>query len=149
VKDINGNAVPAGEIGGFQVAMVGPPPAAPTPLPTQAPGSTAPTITSLMFVAGSSDKLVIRFSKDVSASFSLNDIVLQRTKTGFETPLSNSYMKLTYDRSTNTAVVTFPRLPRQQLQAANWKLTINASGITDAAGRRLDRDAQLLFKRGV
>jgi hypothetical protein len=158
VTDTSGNAVPAGAIGGFQVSIAASPtptPTTPAPTPTPTPTTTPPKVTSLLFVPGGDDKLLIRFDKSVAASLTLNDFIVQRTKVGFQTPLANSVMNLSYNAAINEATITFPGLTRDQLQVANWKLTLKANGITDSSGKKLDGngdgvggdDVVFLFKK--
>ena len=131
VRDTANRPAPAGPLGSFTCKI--PAPQTGTDGPDD---SDAPTITSARFIAGDDDKLVLRFSRDVSSSLSLRDIVVGRTKSGVA-PLPASAMRLRYNRQRNEVTITFPGLRRGQLADAHWRLTIRTAGVTDAAGNPL------------
>ena len=138
VRDLRGMALASSRaLGTFQAAIpTAPGEEEPNPQPSNEP----PRVTYAALVPGSDDQLVFRFSSNVSASLSIRDFVICRTKEGCE-PLDADDMRLTWNAARNEAVITFPGLNKDQLQRAHWKATIKSSGVTSAAGVRLDGNA--------
>jgi hypothetical protein len=76
-------------------------------------------------------KLVVEFSKDVSASLSTADLQVQNLTTAWPVTVSG----LSYNSATNTATFTFtPAI----LGDGNYRATLLASGIADGWGNPLD-----------
>lgn len=75
------------------------------------------------------------FSEDVSASIDDGDLVVLNLDTGETSVGAHSYNSLY-----NTATWTFPSGTGSSLSDGNYEVTLNASGISDAAGNLLDPD---------
>jgi DNA-binding beta-propeller fold protein YncE len=81
----------------------------------------------------------VRFSSDVSASLLAGDFRLLNVTTGLE--VSASVLSLQWIGGENAVVLTFPGLVGRSLADGNYQLTLDAAGITDAAGRTLKTGA--------
>ncbi|HWP40395.1 MAG TPA: M36 family metallopeptidase, partial [Tepidisphaeraceae bacterium] len=88
------------------------------------------------YLAGPS--LSLTFSEDVSASLSVEDLLLQNLTTGTTIPAAN--LSLVYNSATQSASLTFPEYPAGVLPNGNYRLTVLASGVSDASGNPLDGD---------
>ena len=98
-----------------------------------------PTVAAANFLYQTSPtRLTLGFSENVSASLSLADIAVQNTTT--QTPFNPT--GLTYDASTNTATFTFPA---GAIPDGNYRATLLADGVTDAAGNALAQDFNVDF----
>jgi hypothetical protein len=78
-------------------------------------------------IAGPARYVSVRFSKDVSSSFGLEDVRVRNLTTGAELAAAS----LVYDRASNTAVIG---LGAAILADGNYELTIDRAGVTDGAG---------------
>src|SRR5262249_55922070 len=85
--------------------------------------------------------LTAQFSDNVGASFSLSDVVLRNLTTA--TNLAPSSLTLNFDAATGK--LTLPPAGGVVLPAGNYRLTLLAAGITNAAGQRLVADTSLEF----
>jgi hypothetical protein len=96
-----------------------------------APGDiTAPSVTAMAFAYDSvPQKITLRFSENVSASLSLSDVSVINVTTGvIQNPVG-----FAYDLNTDTVTFTFGA----SLPDGNYRATIAAGGVTDAAGNPL------------
>jgi hypothetical protein len=101
---------------------------------------TPPTVVSAAFSATYDDKVILRFSEDVSASLSAADFELRQI-VGRDS-FAPARLRLTYDRRGNRAILTFDGLhDTGELRRGLYRLTIRAAGVTDGAGNQLDGDA--------
>lgn len=80
-------------------------------------------------------RVTLNFSEDVSASLSAADITVLNTTTGATIPLVNG--DLAWNSTTNSVTITFSQLPGYQLPTGSYTATVNAAGVTDAAGNPL------------
>ena len=98
----------------------------------------APSVTSSIFHFDTAPhRLAFTFDQDVSASLSLDDLVVQAQPGGaVVTPVA-----LTYDAPTNTATVTFDGI----LADGDYRATLNGAGVTNALGTPLGTDHVLSF----
>ena len=118
-----GVALPPGEaLGSFSVAIA-------------RSDYTPPTVVAAAFSATFDDKVVLRFSEDVSASLAAGDFEV--TRVGRE-QFAPSRLRLGYDRRYNRATVTFDGYGSGELGAGLYRLVLRANGVTDGAGNRLD-----------
>jgi len=88
--------------------------------------------------------LVLRFSEDVAGTFVSDDLVLRNFTTGVDVEASLIRRDVQTDRS---IVLSFPDLTGGSLADGNYLLAFRHSGITDAAGNRLEGDVQVSFFR--
>ena len=79
--------------------------------------------------------LNIQFSEDVAGTVDITDFTLTNTSAGV--PVDISGQPFSYDVQTATASIDLSSLA---LGAANYELTVTASGITDQSGNALDGD---------
>ncbi|MFN0127301.1 MAG: Ig-like domain-containing protein [Verrucomicrobiales bacterium] len=77
----------------------------------------------------------VRFSEDVSASVDLGDFRFTNVTTGQVVPLAA--MALDYQSLGNVVVITVPGLTGRSFTDGNYRLTIDATGISIAAGQAL------------
>jgi cyclophilin family peptidyl-prolyl cis-trans isomerase len=82
--------------------------------------------------------LVYKFSEDVSATLSVEDVSVERP--GFDSPPFHP-ATLTYDKTTNTVTFTFAGV----LGNGNYRATINSADVTDAAGNPLTANSVFDF----
>ena len=92
-----------------------------------------PRVVTAGFSAAFDDKVVVRFSENVSASLSTGDFSIQLLGGG---TLSTSRLRLGYDSRSNRATLTFDG--NGELASGFYRLTLNADGVTDGSGNRLD-----------
>ena len=97
-----------------------------------------PTVVASTFEFEQSHGIAVRFSESVQATLSISDIFLANLTQGFQ--VNPGSISLAYNTADNTATLAFPGLPSARLQDGNYRLTISAAGVTDAAGRLLDGD---------
>ena len=92
--------------------------------------------------------IVFRFDTDVSASLSLDDIIVRNTTTSAD--ISRSAMSLSYNSATNAATITFPGLGGGLLPDARFRATILAAGVVGAGGGTMagDHVFDFFFLRG-
>ena len=92
--------------------------------------------------------LTFRFDRDVSASLTIDDLIVRNTTSGAEVP--RSAMSLAYDTATNTATITFPGLTGGLLPDARFRATILAAGVFADGGGTLGGDHvfDFFFLRG-
>jgi len=88
-------------------------------------------------------ELAVRFTDDVSASLTLDDVRLTNLTTG--ALIDRSAMALVYDPLTNIARLSFPNLSGAKLNDGNYQLTVAAAGVTNRAGAKLASDFQFDF----
>ena len=95
-----------------------------------------PTIVSSGFTATLADRVMLRFSENVSASLSTSDFEVHRVG---GTRVAPSKLKLTYDRRNNNATLSFGADGGTgELDAGLYRLVLRADGVIDAAGNTLD-----------
>jgi hypothetical protein len=76
------------------------------------------------------------FDKDVSASLSVEDLVITNRKS--KKRVAPGLMAFTYDKATNTAVWTFPKLAGGLLPGTDYTVTLDSAHITDVKNTPLD-----------
>jgi hypothetical protein len=79
----------------------------------------------------------IRFSEDVRASLSAEDLILRNLTTG--STVASEWIRISYSGD-NRLTITFPGLEGGSLPDGNYVATFSALGITDPAGNQLDAD---------
>ena len=85
-----------------------------------------------------------KFTEDVSASLSGDDVQVVNLTTGLDVPASS--ISVTWDPATKTARFTFPPLvPGGALPDGNWRATLLASGVNNNTGQPLPADVNLEF----
>jgi hypothetical protein len=96
--------------------------------------TTSPTVSTTQYLYETSpNRITIQFSEDVGATLGLADVVVTNLTTGVMTdPVS-----ITFDVATKTATLAFAAGP---MIDGNYRATLAASGVTDAAGNALDGD---------
>ena len=95
----------------------------------------APSVSQASFTFADFHLLLYQFTEDVRASLTAAaDIVLTNLTTRTDVPASQ--IALTYDTH-NFAYLRFPGYPNGALPDGNYRATIIASGVTDAAGNPL------------
>jgi hypothetical protein len=111
---------------------------------------TGPEVLTTTFVwQNAPQRLVYRFSTDVSASLSNADLILHNLTTMQDVPVDNITL-LNYDTATNTATFTFPGYLYGALPNGNYRATIPAGSISDPGGMPLafDHVFQFFFLMG-
>jgi hypothetical protein len=100
--------------------------------------TTPPTVTASTFNFNAAPhSLSFRFSEDVKDSLGLSDLSVQNlTNPGQVIPAS-----FTYDANTNTVTFTFAGV----LPDGNYRATLQANSVSDAAGNKLQSDQVLDF----
>jgi parallel beta-helix repeat protein len=88
------------------------------------------TLAAFPYLQGPVQRLNFQFSENVFASMTLDDFTITNLNTGAVVPLSG----LGYNTLTNTAVPFLGGI----LPDGNYRATLHAAGITDAAGNPLD-----------
>jgi glucose/arabinose dehydrogenase len=114
----------------------------------------APTVTASAFdfdgvtLPDRPHRLRYAFSENVAASLAPNDLQLVNLTTG--QAVSTSGIALSYDAPTNTATFTFPGFANAILSDGNYRATLRAAGVTDAAQNPLPEDhvSEFFFLRG-
>jgi hypothetical protein len=125
VADNEGFFLAAGELASFKL-KVAPRPKTPPTLVDRAPRVIKASISNK-----APQSVTFRFSEDVAATVSVDDLVL-RSEDG-ATTIDPSLMTVSYDAARRAATWSFTNLP-----AGRYRATLLASGITDAAGQQLD-----------
>jgi hypothetical protein len=97
--------------------------------------TSAPSVTSVSFVAAGAQNLRYGFSEDVSASLTTPDLTLFNLTTG--TTINPGAMTIAYDGTTNTATFSFPGLANGVLPDGSYRATLSGTGVTDPAGNGL------------
>lgn len=97
---------------------------------------------AVRFKAISQHLLELKFSEDVSATFTRSDLTLKNLTSG--SVISQSSVQATYNRDSQAALVSFPRLVAG-LPAGSYELSINTPGVRDAAGNRLTSPSSFTF----
>jgi hypothetical protein len=100
-----------------------------------------PTVTSGQFLYKSGPrKVAVTFSEDVSASLTPDDLVILNRHTNAEV---QGQTTMTWDAATNTATWSFPAgvLPAH----GDYRVTVKAAGIKDAALNAMAADAEFAF----
>ena len=82
--------------------------------------------------------LTLQFNLNVSASLDLTDIVLRNLTTGAS--IDSSSLSLSFDTTSNKAVLTFPGLAARKLPDGNYQLTVLAAGVISTDGFHLTVD---------
>jgi hypothetical protein len=90
--------------------------------------NTQPTRSSIFFL----------FDKDVSASVSVDDLIITNRTSGKR--IATSSIKVEYDAVANKATWTFPKLKDQQLSPGEYDVQLSAPGIWDIKNTKLDGD---------
>jgi len=85
------------------------------------------------------------FDESVFARLDLSDLTLVRINTSPIWTVPASDLALSYDRSTDTATLTFAGLPGGTLPDGDYQLSINATGVSDLAGNAMSNDVTLNF----
>jgi glucose/arabinose dehydrogenase len=114
----------------------------------------APLVTAAAFdfdgvtLPGRPHRLSFSFSEDVAASLAPDDLTLVNLTTGHTVPATS--VALSYDAPTNTATFTFPGFAHATLPDGNYRATLRAAGVTDAAQNPLPEDhaSAFFFLRG-
>ncbi len=75
------------------------------------------------------------FSENVSASLTASDLTLYNVTTSTTVPTAS--IAVSYNSGTNTATFSFPGFANGRLTDANWRATLPAGCVTDAAGNPL------------
>ncbi|MSU19846.1 MAG: PKD domain-containing protein [Pedosphaera sp.] len=96
----------------------------------------APKVTGWILNGGEIQRSMVKsveivFSEDVSASLKVQDLVIRNLTTGADVPAAD--MVLNYDKAANRATWTFPALTGGSLADGNYRATLRADGIFDAA----------------
>ncbi|MDB5171467.1 MAG: hypothetical protein JWN51_240 [Phycisphaerales bacterium] len=120
VKDSEGFAAQAGAVGTFKVRV------ARRPKP--------PTVAGVKLV-NRGQGIAVRFSADVSAGLTVNNMVLQAEDGQMVDPW---LMTLSWDARHNTATWAFAGEPGGCLPAGRWRVRLVAGGVVDLGGRPLD-----------
>ena len=108
------------------------------------PDTIAPTVTAAAFVFDApTQRVTVRFSENVSASLSADDLLLFNLTTGQTVPSGN--VTVAYDALANEAVFTFPGFTDGILPDGDYRATLAAANVTDAAGNPLAADLVLEF----
>jgi extracellular elastinolytic metalloproteinase len=97
-----------------------------------------PAVVGEAFDLSAGPALRLVFSEDVGASLSVSDLVLQNLTD--QTMIPPDTMVLSYDASTQTALVTFPALAGTVLRDGDYLLTLHTADVTDSSGNPLDGD---------
>jgi glucose/arabinose dehydrogenase len=104
----------------------------------------APTVTASAFefdgvkLPGRPHRLNFAFSESVSASLAPSDLTLVNLSTGQAVP--SSALSLSYDPTADIATFTFSGFSNAILPDGNYRATLRAAGVTDAAGNPLPAD---------
>jgi hypothetical protein len=98
--------------------------------------TTPPTVTAT-FNYLTTQSVTFNFSESVSPSFTTADITVQNLTNS--TVIISANMTLNYNGS-NPATLTFNGFPATRLANGNYRVTLNAAGITDGSGNALDGD---------
>jgi hypothetical protein len=125
VKDGKGTSVKAGTLGSFQVAINGSATPTPTPEPEPQHDETGlPRVISAKLITnGGHQKIEFKFNQDVSASLRLQDLNV----TNGNKSVAKYTLALSYDKSNNTATLTF-KVP---LPKGQWTMNIWSGGVWD------------------
>jgi hypothetical protein len=83
-------------------------------------------------------RLIVRFSEDVEASLAAGDLTLTNRTTG-ETVLPE-WTAFQYNAGEHTATFTFPGYPGGVLPNGDYRATVRAADVSDAAGNALAGD---------
>jgi hypothetical protein len=95
-----------------------------------------PAVTSSQFQFNTaSQRLEFTFDKDVSASVSVSDLLLENLTTATTIPAAK--IALSYNSATNTATFTFPGFTSGALPDGTYRATLLAAGVTDGQGNSL------------
>jgi uncharacterized delta-60 repeat protein len=94
----------------------------------------APAGAALGLDPGRGDRLSFTFAADVGASLSPDDLLVQDLRTS--EPLAGQGVTVAYDAAANTATFTFPA----RLADGNYRATLAAAGVRDAAGTAMRAD---------
>jgi hypothetical protein len=105
--------------------------------PVQFLVSTPPTIESVIYDFNAPVPVVrVRFSENVAPSISRTDFQMIQESSGLGVPVSKTV--LSYDASTNTAVISFPGFPFGVIPDGNYRVTAFAPEIRDGINNMLD-----------
>ena len=108
------------------------------------PDDVAPIVNTSEFAYDSVRQSIrFAFSENVSASLSVNDLLLENLSTEQTIPSGN--ISLSYNAGTNVATFTFPGYAYGALPNGNYRATLLAAGVTDASGNRLATNLELNF----
>ena len=100
------------------------------------------TPAAVEFKVASPHALELMFSENVSATLTRDDLRLENLATG-ET-MAGDALHVGYDEGANTATITFPTI-RNGLSQGEYRLTVDAVGVTDPAGNELSGQASFDF----
>lgn len=95
---------------------------------------TPPRVNAATYSYLTSQQTTIAFSEDVGASFTAADVTLENLTTS--TTIPPGAYTVSYSGGSQTATINFPGYQPD----GNYRITLNANGITDAAGNPLDGD---------
>lgn len=99
----------------------------------------SPVVRKADFIAGvGPDRLEMRFSEDVGATLSVQDLVIKNLKTN--ELISAASMSMGYDAGERVATYTFPGLSDGQFAPGRYAVILRAAGVTDVRGNSLDGD---------
>jgi ELWxxDGT repeat protein len=90
--------------------------------------------TVLRLTAHSPQRLEIKFSENVGSTLSRSDVVIRNLVTG--QTYTGRAIDVSYADESNIATITFPELGTG-LPAGNYRLTLNAQGVSDVVGNVL------------
>jgi hypothetical protein len=105
----------------------------------------APAVIAKQFNFNVGQSLTVQFDESVRASLSASDFTIVRTGPGPVSTMPASAYRLTYDRATDSATLTFIGLPGGVLADGDYQLTIDHIGVTDVAGNAMAADTTLRF----
>jgi hypothetical protein len=100
--------------------------------------SASPPRASAVFLHERTHRLRVRFTKNVSASLTREDLVLQNLTT--QAPVPASQVALAYDPQNDNADFTFPGFASGKLPNGHYRATLPAASVTDAGGLPLPED---------
>jgi hypothetical protein len=134
VRDTAGLYAPGQTLGSFRAAIAAAPSQPPTSTPSQPSDGTDTTPPTVVWsnYDPTQQTVTMRFREDVSMSLNTSDLRLKNEQT--VTLIPNSQMKMSYDKSTNTATWTFS----EPIPSADYKVMLSAPVVSDAAGNKLD-----------
>ncbi len=92
-------------------------------------------IESGMELVGGSSLFRLRFDESVESSLTTADLLIQNRATGALVP--TAALSLSYQASSNTALISFPGLPAGLLPSGRYRLVLAADAVADPAGNRM------------
>ena len=105
--------------------------------------TTPPAVVSSSFAYETEQRVDVRFSEPVGPSVAASDLTVRNLTTGQTVPAGN--VAVTYVASSDTARFRFVGLPGNTLADGNYRATLPAGSVRDAAGNAMANDATLDF----